>query len=44
MFAIESLAARTLPTRNLKKRSVIGGDLNLPQADWQVDAEKASGF
>ena len=31
MLAIERLAARTLPTRNLTKRSIIGGDLNLPQ-------------
>jgi len=33
-LAIERLAARTLPTRNLTKRSIIG-DLNLPQADWK---------
>ena len=44
MLAIERLAARTLPKRNLTKRSVIGGDLNLPQADWKWDAEEASGF
>ena len=44
MLAIERLAARTLPTRNLTKRSVIDGDLNLPQVDWKGDAEKGSGF
>jgi hypothetical protein len=44
MLAIERLAARTLATRNLTKRSIISGDLNLPQASWNGDAEKASGF
>jgi len=44
MWAIEKLAARTLPTRNLTKRCIIGGDWNLPQADWKGDAEKANGF
>jgi hypothetical protein len=44
MLAIEKLAARTLATRNLTKRSIIGGDLNLSQAIWNGDAEKASGF
>ena len=44
MLAIERFAARTLPTRNFTKRSIIGGDLNLPQADWKGDAEKANGF
>jgi hypothetical protein len=44
MLAIERLVARTLSTRNLTKRSIIGGDLNLPQADWKGDAEKANGF
>jgi hypothetical protein len=29
MLAIERLAARTLPTQNLTKRSIVGGDLNL---------------
>ena len=33
MLAIERLAARTLPTRILTKRNIVGGDLNLPQAD-----------
>jgi len=44
MLAIEKLAARTLSTRNLTRRSIIGGDLNLPQADWKGNAEKANGF
>jgi hypothetical protein len=39
MLTIERLAARTLPTR-----SIIGGDLNLPQVDWKGDAGKARGF
>jgi hypothetical protein len=42
-LAIERLAARTLRTRNLTKPRIIGGDLNLPQADLKGDAEKASG-
>ena len=44
MLAIERVAAHILPTRNLTKRNIIGGDLNLPQADWKRDAEKAGGF
>jgi hypothetical protein len=44
MSAIEKLAARTLPSRNLTKSSVIGGDLNLPQAVWNGNAEKMCGF
>ena len=44
MLVIERLAARTLPTRNLTKRSIIEGDLNLPQAEWKGDAEKVNGF
>jgi hypothetical protein len=44
MLAIKRLAAHTLPTRNLTKRSIIGSDLNLPQAVWNGDAEKACGF
>jgi hypothetical protein len=43
-LVIERLAARTLHTRNLTKRSVIGGNLKLPQADWKADVGKASGF
>jgi len=30
MLAIERLVARNIPTRNLTKRNIIGGDLNLP--------------
>jgi hypothetical protein len=37
MLAIERLAARTLLTQNSTKRSIIGGDLNLPQANWNGD-------
>jgi hypothetical protein len=44
MLAIEQSTARTLPTRNLTKRSIIGGDLNLPQAFWKGDVNKASQF
>ena len=44
MLAIERLAARTLSKRNLTKRNIIGGDLNLSQADWKWDAGNASGF
>jgi hypothetical protein len=36
---IEILAARTGYLRNSTKRSIIGGDLNLPQADWKGKAE-----
>jgi hypothetical protein len=44
MLTIERLTARNLHTRNVTKRSIIGGDLNLPQAYWKGGAEKASGF
>jgi hypothetical protein len=44
MFVIERFAARTLPTRSLTKRSIIGADLKLHQAGWKGDAERASGF
>ena len=40
----ESLAARTLTTRNLTKRSIISGDLKLHLADWKGDAERETGF
>jgi hypothetical protein len=43
-LAIEKLAVCTLPTQNLMKHSIIGGDLNLPQAKWKRDGEKASRF
>jgi hypothetical protein len=36
---IERLAARTGYLGNSTKRSIIGGDLNLPQADWKGKAE-----
>ena len=42
MLAICKLLRRTAPTRNLTRRCIIGGDLNLPQADWSGDAAKAS--
>jgi hypothetical protein len=44
MLVIEILTACNLPTRNLKKGNIIGGDFNLFQAVWKGDAEKASGF
>jgi hypothetical protein len=44
ILAIERLAARTLLTRNSTKRSIIGGDLNLSQTNWNGDAWKTSGF
>jgi hypothetical protein len=44
MLATERLATGTLPTRNLTKRSIIRGGLNLPQAEWKGVAEKANGF
>jgi len=44
MLATVRLAAPTLPTRNVTKRSITGSDLNLPQEDWKGDAEKARGF
>jgi len=44
MLAIERLAARNIATLNLMTRSMVGGDLNLPQADWKGDAEKVSGL
>jgi hypothetical protein len=42
-LAIERLAACTQITQDAVKR-IIGGDLNLPQADWNGDVEKTSGF
>jgi hypothetical protein len=44
MWAIGRLVARTQFTRDAAKRIIIGGDLNLPQADWHGDAEKTSCF
>jgi hypothetical protein len=39
---IETLAARTGFQGNSTKRSIIGGDLNLPQVDWKGIAEGGS--
>jgi hypothetical protein len=39
MRVIEMLAARTGFSGNSTKRSIIGGDLNLPQVDWKGFAE-----
>ena len=44
VLTIERLAARALSTRNLTKRSIIGGDLNLSQADQKGYDEKVNGF
>ena len=43
MRAIEKLLGHTSPTRNLTRRSIIRGDLNLPHADWSGDVGKESG-
>jgi hypothetical protein len=43
MRMIEILAARSGYSRNSTKRSIVGGDLNLPQADWYRNAEGTSG-
>jgi hypothetical protein len=43
MRVIERLAARTGFTGNSTKRSIIGGDLNLPYTDWNVNAGGNSG-
>jgi hypothetical protein len=43
MRVIERLAAPTGYSRNSTKRSIIGGDLNLSQADWNGSAEGTSG-
>jgi len=40
---IEKLAARTGSTANSTKRSIIGGDLNLPYVDWYGNAGGKSG-
>jgi hypothetical protein len=44
MRVIERLAARTDYLGNSTKRSIIGGDLNLPYADWNGNAECNSGY
>jgi hypothetical protein len=41
MLAIKRLAARILPTRNLMMRNIIGGDLNIPQANWKGEEKRA---
>jgi hypothetical protein len=38
MRVVERLTARTGSTRNCTKRSIIGGDLNLPFVDWKGNA------
>jgi len=43
MRVMERLAARTDYTGNSTKRSINGGDLNLPYADWNVNAGCNSG-
>ena len=43
MRVIERLAARTGFTGHSTKRSIIGGDLNLPYADWNGNAGGNSG-
>jgi hypothetical protein len=39
---IEKLAARTVFLGNSRKRSIIGGDLNITQVDWKGIAEGGS--
>ena len=43
MRFLERLAARTGYTGNCTKRSIIGGDLNLPHADWNGNTGGNSG-
>jgi hypothetical protein len=43
MRVIERLVARTDYLGNYTKRSTIGGDLNLPYADWNGNVERTSG-
>jgi hypothetical protein len=40
---LERLATRTGSTGNCTKRSIIGGDLNLPYVDWKGNAGRNSG-
>jgi len=42
MLAIERSTVRTLPKRNLTKRNILDGGLNLPHAVWKWDEKKAS--
>jgi hypothetical protein len=43
MRVLERLAARTGSAGNCTKRSIIGGDLNLPYVDWEGNAGGNSG-
>jgi len=43
MWLLEKLADRTGYMGRTMKRSIIGGDLNLPHADWNGHAEKSKG-
>jgi len=43
LWVIERLAARTGYSRKSTKCSNIGGDLNLPRADWNGSVEGTSG-
>jgi hypothetical protein len=43
MRAVERLAARSGFTGNSTKRSIIGGDLNVPYIDWNGNAGGNSG-
>jgi hypothetical protein len=43
MRLFEKLAHRTGYMRRTTKRSINGGDLNLPYADWNGQAEKSRG-
>jgi hypothetical protein len=43
MRFLERLAARTSYTGNSTKRSIIGGDFNLPRADWNGNTGGNSG-
>jgi hypothetical protein len=43
MMVLEKLADRTGYSGRTTKRSLFGGDLNLPYADWNGQAEQSSG-
>jgi hypothetical protein len=43
MWLLEKLADWTGYMGKTMKRSIIGGDLNLPYADWNGHAEKSKG-
>jgi hypothetical protein len=44
MRAIAMLIGYISPMSNLTRRSIIGGDLNLPHANWAGVAAKENGF